>query len=135
MLAEMKHFRESGRDEMELMRHSMGSLDVQRDDIEAISKSIGLLHSDFDFILQPEEMSFAYEVLEDQNKAMQFIQMKGEARKVWLRRHIKVKEYEHSRMLKFGRKGGTKKRSNSADNEDYSIFADSDNSSQSPDNE
>ncbi|KAH9181964.1 hypothetical protein AeNC1_016061 [Aphanomyces euteiches] len=99
MLAEMKSFRESGREEMDLMRQRLITYDGDRHELVPVQIAMDLLHADFEYVLETGDMSFAYEVLEDPKKAMQFVRMRGDAREVWLRRHIKIKEIQHSRML------------------------------------
>ncbi|RHY02039.1 hypothetical protein DYB36_014204, partial [Aphanomyces astaci] len=61
MVDEIRGFRESGREELNVVR-GMLAMDVQRPTVEALA--IDLLHEAFDDILLEEELSFAYEVLE-----------------------------------------------------------------------
>ncbi|KAF0704956.1 hypothetical protein AaE_014701 [Aphanomyces astaci] len=94
MVDEIRGFRESGREELNVVR-GMLAMDVQRPTVEALA--IDLLHEAFDDILLEEELSFAYEVLECKVKAAQSVRMTcGE---VWLRRQIAVKEREFRRAV------------------------------------
>ncbi|ETV63667.1 hypothetical protein H257_19401 [Aphanomyces astaci] len=74
MVDEIRGFRESGREELNVVR-GMLAMDVERPTVEALA--IDLLHEAFDDdILLEEELSFAYEVLECKAKAAQSVRMK-----------------------------------------------------------
>ncbi|KAG9414269.1 hypothetical protein AC1031_013465 [Aphanomyces cochlioides] len=104
MMAEMKAFRESGRDELQTLHDTLTKCTKQ--DSEQTSQlassnsaqAIDVLHDEFSAVLLDEDMSFAYDVFKDEIKAMQFVRMKGNAREIWLRRHIDQKKREHLRV-------------------------------------
>ncbi|KAG9403623.1 hypothetical protein AC1031_006266, partial [Aphanomyces cochlioides] len=102
-MAEMKAFRESGRDELQTLHDTLTKCtkhDSEQTSQLASSNSaqaIDVLHDEFSAVLLDEDMSFAYDVFEDEIKAMQFVRMKGNAREIWLRRHIDQKKREHLR--------------------------------------
>ncbi|CAK4707737.1 unnamed protein product, partial [Aphanomyces euteiches] len=98
MVEEMKAFRQSGRTELELIRETLnGSKD--QNPIGPVAKAIEVLQDDFDHILLNDEMSFAFEVVKDSTKAIQFLHMRGDARMVWLRRQIERKERENEAFM------------------------------------
>ncbi|KAH9153699.1 hypothetical protein AeRB84_004094 [Aphanomyces euteiches] len=103
MVAEMKAFRASGREEIELIREVIARSPTltsgSRASLERSYPALAIdaLHEHFDAILEDKELAFAYDVFENEEKAAQFIRMKGLAREVWLRRQIAQKEREYLR--------------------------------------
>ncbi|CAK4164980.1 unnamed protein product, partial [Aphanomyces euteiches] len=103
MVAEMKAFRASGREEIELIREVIARSPTltsgSRASLERSYPALAIdaLHEHLDSILEDKELAFAYDVFENEVKAAQFIRMKGLAREVWLRRQIAQKEREYLR--------------------------------------
>ncbi|KAF0748086.1 hypothetical protein AaE_007475 [Aphanomyces astaci] len=94
MISELKELRQSGKADVALLIEGLtGGKTKERCPVEVATDA---LQDDFDDILDGEEMSFAYEVIEDPAKATQFVRMRGESREIWLRRHIRIKMSKHA---------------------------------------
>ncbi|KAH9142278.1 hypothetical protein AeRB84_013639 [Aphanomyces euteiches] len=99
MVTEMKAFRESGKEELNMLKESLASLNDSQHMLNSVEISMATLHTDFEHVLEPSAMSFAYEVVENQAKAIQFVRMRGEARAIWLRHQIQIEAREHNEIV------------------------------------
>ncbi|RLO04339.1 hypothetical protein DYB28_005199 [Aphanomyces astaci] len=99
MVAEMRAFRENGKEELDVMKKGLGAIEEENKATSPVEAAMDALHDEFEYLLGAADLSFAYEVLENPAKAAQFVRMRAEAREVWLRRHIQTKAREHKRIF------------------------------------
>ncbi|RHX96564.1 hypothetical protein DYB36_007446 [Aphanomyces astaci] len=99
MVAKMRAFRENGKEELDVMKKGLGAIEEENKATSPVEAAMDALHDEFEYLLGAADLSFAYEVLENPAKAAQFVRMRGEAREVWLRRHIQTKAREHERIF------------------------------------
>ncbi|KAF0710750.1 hypothetical protein AaE_012394, partial [Aphanomyces astaci] len=81
------------------MKKGLGAIEEENKATSPVEAAMDALHDEFEFLLGAADLSFAYAVLENPAKAAQFVCMRGEAREVWLRRHIQTKAREHKSIF------------------------------------